>query len=157
MPASAIIPWSSARGCCWRWRFGAGGCLTRTECRSDRVLQRLRAHPPKALLPAAIVFQRVPKTLFIEVRPQTIAEVQLRERGFPEQKIAEPPFVPGADQQIDGADCMGAVIGFEQQAMKALGSQIGGAFAATSRLQDAVLRGVVDGDAQQHSGAARAH
>src|ERR1700733_11418344 len=103
------------------------------------VLQRLRAQPAEAPLPAAIVFQRVPKTLFIEVRPQTIAEVQLRERGFPEQKIAEPPFVPGADQQVDGADCMGAVIGFEQQAVKVLGGQIGGAFATKRRLPDAVL------------------
>src|SRR6202041_3408180 len=109
------------------------------------VLQRLRAQPAEAPLPAAIVFQSVPETLFIEVRPQTIAEVQLRERGFPEQKIAEPPFVPGADQQIDGADCVRAVIGFEQPAMKAIGGEIGGAFAATNRLQKRVLRGGVDG------------
>src|ERR1700691_5571639 len=102
-------------------------------------LQRLRAQSAEAPLPPAVVLERLPKTRFIEVRPQAVAEVQFGECGFPEQKVAEPPFIAGADQQIDGARRMIAVIGFEQQAMKVIGCQLRAAGGEPGRLQDAVL------------------
>ena len=37
----------------------------------------------------------------VEIRPHTIGEIRLGERDFPQQKIAQPPFAPGANHQID--------------------------------------------------------
>ena len=73
---------------------------------SSGYLYSLRAQPAEAPLAAAIVIERTLKALLVEVRPQAIAEVQFRKRRLPEQKITEPSFVAGADQQIDGTRCV---------------------------------------------------
>src|ERR1700722_9091772 len=79
-------------------------------------LARFGREAAEASLPAAVVLECPEKPLFIEVRPMAIAEMQLCERAFPQQKIAETPFVSGADQQVDLACGMGAMINFVQQA-----------------------------------------
>jgi len=42
----------------------------------------------EAPLPASEIVECAPKSPLIEVRPEAIAEVELRERAFPEQEIA---------------------------------------------------------------------
>src|SRR5882724_8555178 len=148
MRGSAIIRSSWAQGCCWHWRFGAGGGAGELEC--------LGAQGAEAPLSAAEDLQCAAKTPLIEVRPQTVAEVQLGKRAFPQQKIAEAPFASGANQQVDLAGRMRAMIHFEQQAMEVRGGQIRVERGAPRRLHDAVLGRVVDRNAQEHSRARRA-
>ena len=116
-------------------------------------LERLGAESAEASLPAAVVLQSVSETLLIEVRPQAIAEMQFRERAFPEQKVAEAPLASGANQQVDGACGIRAMIDFVQQAVKILGIEVRGAAGPPRGLHYAVLRGVVDRYAQEHSRA----
>src|SRR3984885_3431205 len=116
-----------------------------------RPLDRLGAQATKAPLSTAIVLECGSKPLLIEVRPQAVAEMQLRKCAFPEQKIAEAPLVAGANQQVDLAGGVGAMIDFMQQAVKVLGAKIRAAIGPPRGLHDAVLRRVVDRDAQEHS------
>jgi len=68
--------------------------------RSLGALHGFGAEAAETPLPAAVVLERAPKAALIEVGPQAIAEMQLREGGFPQQKITESPLAAGADQQI---------------------------------------------------------
>src|SRR5277367_6277208 len=113
MCGSAISRWWRAQVCCWRWRCGAGGAVTGRcdlDCRC--------ADAAEAPLAAVIVFERAQKTLLIEIRPQTVAEMQFRERAFPEEKVAQTPFVAGTDQEIDLARGMEAMVDVMQQAVR---------------------------------------
>ena len=51
-------------------------------------------------------FQEGPR----EIRPHHIGEKELGIRGFPEEKIGEPLFSTGADEQVDRGDVGPAVI-----------------------------------------------
>src|SRR5580692_12530534 len=83
---------------------------------SNFPLTRFCREAAEASLPPAVVLERVVEALRVEVGPKAIAEVQLRKRAFPEQEIAEAPFVAGADQQVDFPCGIGAMIDFVQQA-----------------------------------------
>ena len=104
-----------------------------------RALVSRPTEPAEAPLPAPVVVERASKSLLIEVRPEAIAEVELCESAFPEQKIAEAPLVSGADQQVDLGCGICAMIDFMQQAVKVLSRKIRFALGALSRLNDAVL------------------
>ena len=92
--------------------------------RASAALECPGAEATEAPLSAAIVLERALKMLLIEIRPKAIAEVQLCKRAFPEQKIAEPPLVSGANQQVDFARGVRAMIHFMQQAVKVLSRQV---------------------------------
>src|SRR6266404_2652035 len=114
------------------------------------------AEAAEAPLPAPVVLECGAKSPLIEVRPKAIAEMEFRERAFPEQKVAEPSLASGANQQVDLGCGISAMINFMQQAVKVLRRQIRVAPGAPRGLHDAVLRGVVDGNSQEHARARRA-
>src|SRR5450631_2353425 len=125
-------------------------------CRGAAELERLCGERTEAPLPAAVVLERASETPFIELRPQTIAEIEFRKRAFPEQKVAEPALVSSANQQIDLACGIQAMIDFVQQAVKVRDGESRTGLCAVCGVHDAVLRRVIDGNAQQHSGTRRA-
>src|SRR5260370_35543872 len=84
----------------------------------------LHTEADEAPLPAAVVLECAAKSPLIEVRPKAIAEVKLRKRAFPEQKIAGAPLAPGANQQVDVGSGICAMIDFIQQAVKVLRRKI---------------------------------
>src|SRR5579863_2078569 len=84
-----------------------------------RVLDRPRIEAAEAALSPVIVLEGAVKTPLIEVRPQAVAEMQFRERGFPQQKIAQAPFVTCANQEVDLAHRISAVIDFIEQPVEA--------------------------------------
>ena len=47
------------------------------------------------------VTHRGSEILRAEFRPHPIREEKLSIRGLPEQKVAEPPFAAGANQEVD--------------------------------------------------------
>jgi hypothetical protein len=50
-----------------------------------------------------IVIERTPKMLSIELRPQTVGEMQLGVGDFPEHEITKALLTSGANQQVDWA------------------------------------------------------
>ena len=55
----------------------------------------------EAPLSTPVIVECASKSPLVEVRPEAIAEVELCERAFPEQKIAQAPLASGANQQVD--------------------------------------------------------
>src|SRR3984957_16570978 len=110
------------------------------------------AEAAEAPLSAAVVVECASKSPLVEVRPEAIAEVELRERAFPEQKIAQALLASGANQQVDLGCRICAMIDLLKQPVKILGRKIRIALGAPRRLHDAVLRRIVECYSQQHSG-----
>src|ERR1039458_8487887 len=103
------------------------------------VLTRIAPERAKSPLATGVVLERAAESLLVEVRPQTFGEVQLRISAFPQQKIAEPLFVAGANQQIDFACGIQAMIHFVQQAPKPFLVEISDVLGPARRRDDAVL------------------
>src|SRR5450759_1729958 len=153
---------------CWpknwgRSRYGSA-CIFRScelgahgRRRIEIVVSTRIAHEcAKSPLATGVVLECAAESLLVEVRPQAFGEVQLRISAFPQQKIAEPLFVAGANQQIDFACGIQAMIHFVQQAPKPFLIEISDVLGPARRRDDAVLGGVVERDAQVHPGASRA-
>ncbi len=83
--------------------------------------------------------------------------MQLRVSALPEQKIAQALLAAGADEQVDLAGVMRAVIDLVQQASKSFGIEMRIAGGAARGLQNAVLGRVIDRDAQVHPRAVGGH
>src|ERR1700722_5545958 len=148
--ASAHALWQVRR----RGAHGLGARKAEIIC---LILARLAAERAEAPLTPSEVLERASKAQLVEIRPQAIREVQLRVGAFPEQEVAQALLAAGADQKVDLAGRMRAVIHLVQQAIEGIGVQIRIGAGAARGLEDAVPRGVVDGDAQVHPVARRAH
>src|ERR1035438_5848259 len=117
------------------------------------VSARIAPQCAKSALATGVVLECAVEPLLAEVRPETVGEVQLRISAFPQQKIAEPLFAAGANQQIDLACGIQGMIDFVQQAPKRLTIKIRDVLGPPRSRNDAVLRRIVDRDAQVHSGS----
>src|SRR5260370_22661723 len=128
----------------------------RIVCAAQRQVLVCHAEAAEAPLPAPVVLECGAKLPLIEVRPKAIAEMELRKRAFPEQKVAEAPLASCANQQIDLGCGIGAMIDFMQQAVKVLRGKIRIAPGAPRGLHDAVLRRIVDRNSHEHARTRRA-
>ena len=112
----------------------------------------MRAEAPIA---ARVLLQRLVERALIEVRPQAVDEMQLRVRALPQQEIAQALFAAGADQQVDFRRRQCRVIHFREALDEARAIDVVCGPHASARFDKAVLRRVVDRDAQTHAGAMR--
>src|SRR5579863_7073999 len=107
-----------------------------------------RAEAPMAL---CVVIERKPQLLFIEIRPQTVGEMQLGVRDFPEHEITKALLTAGANQQIDWARRQRGMIDLLEQAMKVIRCQFRSAIGPPRGSHNTVVRGVVEHNTQAHS------
>src|SRR6266404_3925815 len=110
----------------------------------------------KAPLALSIRLERVLEGLLVEVRPQAVGEVQLGVRALPQQEVAQAPLAAGANQQIHLGRRRQGMIDVREPRGEARTVDAGLGLQAPAGLEEAMLRGVVHGDAQMHATAMRA-
>src|SRR5580698_10419140 len=110
-----------------------------------------RCNTTKPPVSARVLGQRLAEDLRVEIRPQAVDEVQFRVRALPEQEIAQALLASRTYQEIDRRRRHDRVIDLGETLDEACFVSAAFQLQTSTGLQQAVLRGVVDGDPQVHA------